>query len=112
MGKKSLSFKIGLALAVIHLCIVSILFWLLPSSGQSAIGILFVLCVIDFFVAPLFYLPASRLARLYYGGMLIPNGVIIGWLIIISVFAILGTIGWFYIPILIAKTYKGLFKKL
>lgn len=93
---KNLSFKVGLVLAVIHLCLVGLILFALPSSGQSGIVLIFFLGIIDFFIAPLFF--ALRL--------IIGNNPILFMPMLIIVHAILGTIGWFYIPILVAKIYN------
>ena len=87
---------IGSVLAVIHAYFVGFVLVAFPSSGQSAIVLLAILWGLDWFVAPLsmFLLSITQQNMAAY------------MLTLIVIHGILGTIGWFFTPILIKLAIK------
>src|SRR3989338_7670188 len=94
LENKALSYKIGFLLGGFHLLIILLILYALPSSGQSGIGLMIVLETIDIHLAPLFGWLMDNM---------IPKNAFVGFIIIIFVNGILGTLTWFLVPIVIAK---------
>ena len=92
MEKKRLSFKIGLGFAIAHLLLfIGVLHTAFTSgSGQAGMGFI-LFWYLDFFMLPLFF------------NIPLPVSFIVSHIIY---FGVLGTLAWFFIPILASKVYR------
>jgi hypothetical protein len=93
LKNKSFSFKVGLGLAILHFSLVIFTFF---GAGRSVFNLL-PLLFLDAYLMPLFLLFRP-----------ITNSLIFQ----IFVFDILGTLSWFFIPILMAKICNTFFSEL
>jgi len=85
----NIAYRIGLGIAFIHFLIVILMLLLMPFAGQSAIGLLFLLERIDFFLEPLmFSIPGS-------------GNAVIGLLQLFIINGILGSLIWSAMPLII-----------
>ena len=101
-NRKDPYIRVGLLFAMGHFCFIGLILCVLPFSGQSGIGLLLLLVSIDFFVAPLLLVLAP----------IAENSGVLFMLILVVVNALLGTVGWFFIPIGVMKIVKrASFKK-
>ena len=102
LKNKNLSFKIGLALALIHLSYFIILFVEAARSTheQAGFDLLMTFMVLDIFLYPLWGTIASIL------WFFIDNDHLHFQILLIIQYGILGTLSWFFIPIGIAKIFR------